>query len=41
MAPIIIAFAVGIVGGWIHAGFPLPRWRAWSCRSGPSPGNRR
>jgi hypothetical protein len=27
MSPIIIAFAVGIAGGWVHAGFPFPRRR--------------
>jgi hypothetical protein len=32
MIPYLIAFVVGILGGWIHAGFPLPRRR----RSSPA-----
>jgi hypothetical protein len=27
MIPYLIAFVVGILGGWIYAGFPLPRRR--------------
>jgi hypothetical protein len=30
MTPIIIAVVLGIFGGWVYAGFPLPRRRVLS-----------